>query len=62
MAVHEQCPAALQGEEFCAAEQGLSLSKGMGRTGLAGPSPHYAHFAFAGEEGTENKFLTVEYF
>lgn len=29
---------------------------------LALSSPHYAQFAFAGEEGTENKYLTMEYF
>lgn len=40
-----------------------SLPRQWGGLALLGlSSPYYAHFAFAGEEGTENKYLTVEYF
>lgn len=58
----EQCPAALQGEEFRAAEQGLCQGSGEDWSWLGLSLPHYTHFAFAGEEGTENKYLTVGYF
>lgn len=40
-----------------------SLPRQRGGLVLLGLSlPHYTHFAFAGEEGTENKYLTVGYF
>lgn len=63
-AVQEQEQSSAQ--QLCKERSSVQLSrvsaKAMGKTGLAGSPPHYAHFAFAGEEGTENKYLTVEYF